>query len=95
MIAGSWNADTSQLVADADEYRDELTIQVHTIGKDGAWLSFGTSVPFSLGPLKFPRVGATFHIRGWLARKSVWVYGSGCTGSYQEGFTDVSSEPGL
>lgn len=93
MISGIWDADASELVLDENQYRGFVEIQVDTIGKDGAWLGFGS--PIVASAMMFPAEGSSFLIRGWLARKSIWVSGTGSTGTYNEGFLEVHSQPGL
>lgn len=93
MISGAWDANSSELVLDANEYREYVEIQVDTIGKDGAFIGFGG--PIAAFALMFPAPGSSFLIRGWLARKSIWVWGAGSTGTYNEGSLEVHSQTGF
>ena len=84
MVAGSWNTTgiAKVKVVDANRYRDKLVIQANAFGKDHAMIVFEDSEGDGL---LLSRPGSSVTVRGWLARKEVWVVGVNCAGIYQEG----------
>ena len=94
MISGRWDADgyVDVEIVPADNYRDILTIQLHS-AKGCVYLGFGTEAVVDES-LLIVSPGDSIAIRGHLARQSVHALGSLSYGAYQEGDLNLNIQEG-
>ncbi len=88
MTRGAWaaTAASSEIIA-ADEYRDKLTIQLHS--GDITALGFGEAAVFAEG-IRLVAAGDTVEIEGALTRGAVYAIcdaASSSAGGYQKGYS--------
>lgn len=86
MVKGSWDATvaSSEIVA-ANEYRDKLTIQLHS--GDATALGFGEAAVYAEG-IRLVTAGDVIELTGAITRGAVYAIcdtGNSSAGGYQEG----------